>query len=164
MLGGMLGGKLVPGPWLILSSSFIPQGKGPWAHSMDVSKLHPHPHSLLTLPLSNKQLPIRHLSGLRISTTVVRSVLRRMYVEERLAQVQEISSRRGAGTLGGNIPLALWIPYPVEKYSQSGPEGSPLKHGTQGRGDTVEIKLLGWRIQPTVRKAITRSWRPQVRW
>lgn len=57
-----------------------------------------------------------------------------MYMEERLAQVQEISSRRGAGTLGGNIPLALWIPYPMEKYSQSGLEGSPLNMGPKAEG------------------------------
>ena len=32
-----------------------------------------------------------------------------------------------------------------------------LKHGTQGRGDTVEIKYFRWRIQPTARKSLKRS-------
>lgn len=91
---------------------------------MDMSKLHPHSCS----HLSNKQLLFGHLSGLGV---VVWSVLRRMYLEIKLSQAQEIGSRKITGALGRNIPLMCsW-----EQYSQNGPGwGRPVKQGTQGRG------------------------------
>ena len=43
--------------------------------------------------------------------------------------------------------------------------GNPaLKCGTQRRGQTGEIRQLGWTVQPRVGKLLKRSWRPQVRW
>lgn len=48
---------------------------------------------------------------------MVWSVLRTMYLEERLAQAQQIGSRRGMGTFGWKHLIGLWIPYPMEEYS-----------------------------------------------
>lgn len=38
--------------------------------------------------------------------------------------------------------MAMWTPFPLESYRPSGPEGDPLKHGPQGRGQAGEIRQL----------------------
>lgn len=78
-----------------------------WQGALSTFNSHVQAPSTFPLPphpiLPSKQLPLGYLSGLEVSTFVVWSVLRTMYLEERPAQAQQIGSRREWGLLGGNI-------------------------------------------------------------
>lgn len=71
---------------------------------------------------------------------MVWSVLRRMCLEKKLAQAQEVGFRRGKMGSGWEHPLALWISYTRRGAAKVDQSGSLYSMGPKAEGVTGEIR------------------------